>query len=82
MATTTTIETRNCHPTELKLFVRLILEEYVEECTIVYVVSSKTKSVVGSVFVIEGASLSWTLHKLVSVWTAKVLCSMVNSSIL
>ena len=55
---------KSFYPTKLNPLFRSDLEKYVEKHTVVYNDRSKTESEVGSAFLIEGASNSWTLTKL------------------
>ena len=57
-----------CHPAKLILLFRSVLEEYAEGHATVYTDGSKIEREVGSAFVIESASQSWTLPKAVSVY--------------
>lgn len=52
-----------CQPTKLKLLFTPILEEHIEEYTIIYTDGSKTESLVRSSFVNKVISHSWSLSK-------------------
>ena len=54
----------------MKLFFRSVLEEYVEDFTIMYADGSTKDSGMGSAFVVKSISNQWTLRKMANVYTA------------
>ena len=61
-----------CHTTELKLLFRSVLEEYIEDHTIVCTDVSRMERRLGNVFVVECTSHSWILPTAASIGTAKL----------
>lgn len=62
----------SCSSTELKLHFLSVIEEYLEDHTIIYTDGSKTENGVGSAFVEGGSSHSGTLPNTASVYTAEL----------